>query len=524
MSLFPRVRRLSSTAPWFLALALTLGAVGCHDEDDKCKPEVCDPPINPDAGIIVDPNVSMLLTKNDAFYARNGLEFQPRDFSAAPAELLPDDGGTPVPGVVMAPGVVRFDVPPGTYMVKSSSTQYFVVSWRSVDLSTRLYGRPGRGSVFFPNPVNASLNLLGLAPDPDPNWNNYSDLSFHSLDIEDSGSFSLPQELAEGQTSLVTMEARYSSDYGNVPRFDPAQGDSAWVVQTQQLDAGPEPEGGAPRAYTSLVRAAHLNPFAFNGGVFSVEATLQPAPEQTVRFDWRRDEFNALRIASTTGAPSVTGFVDVYPALKTPQEGWFDYTVNPMLDYAPLRNSPQVPVVKELSFGNPYPMGWEPMAHFSSTYSFNVTKHDGSRTVRANESFLSTEAASELGSTPVRPRVSLPRSFQVEGVSAATSRILGTATPLVSWDAPALGTATGYVLQITRYNADISLLTNVARIYMGPDERSVRLPPGLLTSGNDYVLRLTAHHMPGVSTERGWLTLVVPSATATTSSAMLTLP
>ena len=148
--------------------------------------------------------------------------------------------------------------------------------------------------------------------------------------------------------------------------------------------------------------------------------------------------------------------MDVYPALKTAQEGWFAYSVNPMLDYAPLRNSPQLPVVKELSFGNPYPAGWEPMAQFNTTYSFTVTKHDGSLSVRTNETFVSTEAVSELGATPVRPRVSLPRSFQVDGVAAGISRVLETATPLVTWGAPVLGTATGYVLQITRYSTDTS--------------------------------------------------------------------
>ena len=180
-----------------------------------------------------------------------------------------------------------------------------------------------------------------------------------------------------------------------------------------------------------------------------------------MRFDWRRDEFSTLRSASTVGAPSTTGFVDVYPALRTAQEGWFDYSVNPMLDYAPLRNSPQLPVVKELSFGNPYPTGWEPMAQFTSTYSFTVTKHDGSLSVRTNETFVSTEAVSELGSTPVRPRVSLPRSFQVDGEAAGTSRVLETATPLVTWVAPVLGTVTGYVLQIARYSTDTNGLTNV---------------------------------------------------------------
>ena len=221
----------------------------------------------------------------------------------------------------------------------------------------------------------------------------------------------------------MATDAQYLSDYGNIPRFDPAQGDSAWVVQSQLLNAGADPEGGTPVSYTSLVRAAQLSPFSFEGGTFSVQATLQPAPQQPLRFDWRRDEFDALRIASKTGTPSITGLVEVYPTLKTAQEGWFDYTVSPMLTYSPRRNATQVPLVKELSYGNPYParLG-SPSPQITSTYSFNVMNHDGSRTLRTNETFLSTEAVSDLASAPVRPRVSLPRSLQVEGMAATTPR------------------------------------------------------------------------------------------------------
>ena len=143
-----------------------------------------------DAGIIVDPNVSMLLTKNDAFYTRRGLEYQPRDFTAAPAQLYPDDGGTPVSGEVMAPGVVRFDVPaghlPGEVHRTRSTWSSRGARWTSARGCT---GGRDAGACSFRIRSAASLNLSGLAPDPDPDWNNYSDLSFHSLDIEDSGFF-----------------------------------------------------------------------------------------------------------------------------------------------------------------------------------------------------------------------------------------------------------------------------------------------------------------------------------------------
>jgi hypothetical protein len=144
--------------------------------------------------------------------------------------------------------------------------------------------------------------------------------------------------------------------------------------------------------------------------------------------------------------------------------------------------------------------------------------------MRTLESFITYEPVSTLTSSPVRPHLSLAQNFKVDGTSAITPRILPTATPLVTWDPPASGSAMGYTLVILRFNPATNSLQTVGRIYTGPDDRGVRLPPGMLTPGNDYVLRITARYAPGVRTERVWLTFVVPSADATTSSGVLTLP
>jgi hypothetical protein len=570
MASFSRTRRVFSPVPWFLAVALAVGTVGCHGSD-KCEddPESCNPPPSdsedsgtpdsgtadsgtpdsgtPDSGTVdsgtpdsgtadsgtpdsgtadsgtVDPNKSIVLTTIDTYYNRKGVELVPRDFNASPVTLVKDDGGTPISGTVLEPGKVRFDVPPGTYLMKLSNTGYAQVSWRSVDLSLRRFGRPNRGGQTFPSPAPASLNLTGLEPAADPFWPYFSLLNFNSLDIEDTGPLNLQEDLNAGQTFLMTTEVEYESLYGDIPRFDAAQGDTAWVTQSLAHDGGVTTDGGSPTQYDALVRAAHVDPFDFDGGTFSLQATLQPAPQQPLHFDWRRDEFNALRIAST-GSPSSNATLYVYPALKSAQEGWIDYSVGELLSFFPRGNEAQTPLVKDFMFGNPYPAPWEPVAEFTNTYSFNALKHDGSRSIRTSESFITFEPVSNLTSTPVRPHVSLAQNFKVDGTSATTPRILPTTTPLVTWDAPAIGTATGYTLLISRINPTGNFLQTAARIYTGPDERSVRLPPGLLTAGNDYVLRLTARYVPGVRTERVWFTFVVPSSDATTSSGVLTVP
>ncbi|WP_224365229.1 hypothetical protein [Hyalangium versicolor] len=530
----PHARRRSSPAPWILTAALTVGVLGCSDDEPKCKDEpvkTCVPPDDggtgdagtPDSGTpdasIFDPNTQVLLTQIDVYHTRNGIQSSPYNFNTASTQLVPKDGGTAITGTIVEPGRLRFDAPPGSYLVKNVAN-YYSISWRSVDISARRYGVPGRGSVFFQTPTPTSFNLTGLEPTPDPLSPTASTLRFHSLDIEESGSFDLQQQLGDGQTSLVTTDAQYWSDYGKVPRFDPARGDSAWVVQTVERDAGVEGDGGTPSLYTSLTRAADLNPFAFDGGTLSVQAALQPAPQQTVRFDWRRDEFNALRIASAS-SPFTSGQVEVYPALKTAQDGWIDYSPSPMLSYSAQPRDAQTPRVKELAYGNPYPATWDAIAMFTSTYAFDVTNPDGSRTYRASESFASTEAVSDLATTPVRPRISLPRNFKVDGIAATTPQLLGSATPLVTWDPPELGTPTSYTLAIYSLEPSNDFLRPVTRFYLGPDDRSVSVPPGILTPGKDYHLQLTAQTSPGgLRPERVWFTLVVPLSGATTSSAL----
>jgi hypothetical protein len=499
---------------------VTLCAVltGCPGED-KCG-DATDNPCNPPPD---ETETGLVLTQQDAFYTRRGVERRPRDFSAMPVEVIPAEGGTPVSGTVVEPGRVRFDVPPGSYLVKNSATQYILTSARALDISGRRVGRPDRGGNPFPSPLStpASLNVSGLEPVPA-----FSSplLYFNSLDVEESGSFFTVAGLPSGQTSLVDPNAEYYSDWGSIPRFDAGQGDTAWVLQQVERDAGTPQGASRPWKYSAVTRAARMDPFSFDGEKMNIQATLQPLPALQLRFDLRRDEFNALRLASTQGAPAASMSLDVLPGMKDPQEGWIDYSISQLLVFVPPRNDAQTPLTREFTYANPYPSPWEPVAQFLLTYSFDITRHDGSRSIRTSESFFTVEPASSVASTPVRPQISLPRDFKVDGQSAQTARMLGTLTPLVTWEPPAVGTATAYTLRIDSSTPGTNTLSLVARFYTGPDERSVRLPPGVLKAGTDYVLRITAHHAPGRTPEQTWFATAIPYASAATASSLLTTP
>lgn len=427
---------------------------------------------------------------------------------------------------MVQPGKVQFDAPPGTYLLKDSSIQYILTSSRMLDLSRRRFGRPDRGGDLVQSPSGhpADINVSGLEPARASPFS--TSLHFTSLDIEESGSFFLTSPLAPGQTSVVDPTAEYSSEWGSIPRFSPAQGTTAWVLQRTVREAETPADATEPWRYRTIVRSAALEPFSFDGEVFRIQATLQPTPQQQVRFDLRRDEFAAQREDSATGSSSASLSVLLYPWLNHPRDGSIDFSTSSLLFFSPPRNEPQTPLVRELSFGNPYPSPWEPLALFSLSYGFTITNHDASRSLPAAESFVVFEPLSSLSADPVRPRVSLPRDIRVDGVPAQTARILGSATPVVSWAPPTLGPVTGYMVVIQHYPASASVLRTVARIYTGPDpdDRSVRVPPGVLSSGNEYFVRVSAIYAPGVTPELSGRSTAVPYGTATSFSSLLTVP
>jgi hypothetical protein len=369
------------------------------------------------------------------------------------------------------------------------------------------------------------LDLTGLQPTHASGTVGESALLFNSLAVEEVGGFTLSTSWTEGQTTLLDSDATYSSYYGSIPRFNAAQGDSVWVLQSEGRDAGTPPDAGRPWTSSSVVAAAHLDPFSFDGGSLPIKASLSSVPQQDVHLEWHREEFDALRSASAASGSNYT-FVEFYPMLHDTRDGWIDFAVSPMLALYPGRSETQSLVTRDLTYGNPYPSAWEPIAFFYHSYFFSQPNHDGSRSATLTETSELYLSVSGLASQPaVKPVISMPRDLKVDGLPAFPSRLLETTTPQVTWEAPALGTPSDYVLVIRRSNPTPPTRPTIARIYMSPEHRSVRLPPGLLSAGNTYILELSASHAdPLPPGQLPSMRYVLPYASSTTTSGLLTVP
>jgi hypothetical protein len=91
-------------------------------------------------------------------------------------------------------------------------------------------------------------------------------------------------------------------------------------------------------------------------------------------------------------------------------------------------------------------------------------------------------------SSQISPVISLPQSPLINGLDFYSDQTLTTSTPTISWNPPATGTANYYlvsVVGITPGGGDQSYSFYTTT-------KSVLFPPGLLQSGQTYVVSITA--------------------------------
>jgi hypothetical protein len=94
--------------------------------------------------------------------------------------------------------------------------------------------------------------------------------------------------------------------------------------------------------------------------------------------------------------------------------------------------------------------------------------------------------------------VSPPRNVRVDGADGLT-RAQISRRPLISWDAPAIGTPTSYGVTVFRFSrvGGGPVIAVAEEGFFETTEQSVRVPFGDITPGQEYVFGVTAFDAPG---------------------------
>jgi hypothetical protein len=442
------------------------------------------PPERPPAG-----TRTVIVSYADTHITRQGLVENKPDLSGIELAVhIPDpDGGFDVVSITDDDddGLLEIrDVPSGTYYLQVGSF-YLVSSEGSIDLSEILLGRPD-AVASMASPTDLVFDLEGLIP-----WQSDDDLQVIAPDVGEAYMFADGSLRSSPSTGTTRLDgARLDWFRRNLVRGT-SEGDRLSVAQ---LISTQSPAGWN---YRRLERFFEADPFEQNDGAESrIGGSFAPvALDSTVPLDWRKSQFAAFGSDVHPRAEPAYEQLTVSVLPRASQFGL--YAAGPDLMY--MLHKPNASDINDtFAFGNPYPSSWDKFVVAASRFRVEYSIGDASPAAIYG-GFRSEASLSEIAGKPIRPSLTTVRNIRVNGRSADVDLSGVTPTPTLSWEAPSVGPAAGYVVYAIRL-ADLAGETDLeTHASFITDSTELRVPPGALDPYGVYVFVIGAVQRPGKS-------------------------
>jgi hypothetical protein len=215
------------------------------------------------------------------------------------------------------------------------------------------------------------------------------------------------------------------------------------------------------------------------------------------------------------------------PALLARQNGFFAtyYAGLPSLvDFGPLPGASDVDAT--VSYGDPFTSKAAPWTEFVSVvYAFPVPIPTGKAIGSLSAMMVATVPVEGLAGaaaeTEIAPSISPVQNAQIND-QPLDAPVTGVgASPTVTWQPPAIGTATGYRVVVSAVEAS-SMGVNVRPVAtLHTRSTSIRIPASVMTSGS-YVLTITAIAASGADLTSRPFVGALPYASADHVTALIT--
>jgi hypothetical protein len=140
-----------------------------------------------------------------------------------------------------------------------------------------------------------------------------------------------------------------------------------------------------------------------------------------------------------------------------------------------------------LSFGNPFPASWPLTLTLNVGVSIDVKTPAGPVLAAFVRSGVDRAPIAGLVD-PLGPELSAPANATVDG-QPLSYLAGGSLTPLIAWETPSLGTASFFVITIS----DRAKIAPPRPAQIITTAMSGRIPPGILASGHEYNVLVTAY-------------------------------
>ena len=439
----------------------------------------------------------------------NGIDNIPDDLSVRTisARVVGADGTfTDYPGTGRADGTFSIpNVPNGTFYLQNGST-YLVTSESVLDLGRSSAGRPNTAYATVTTPL--SISATNLAP-----WQTGDRLELISTNAN-AWYFDLQDYIAHPADGETTLSTTADTLLWEQPLIDGAAGDRATLLHLSKKSS----DTGV--AYTAVSGVATFAPFTqVDGQSASIAADLTPVGStNTISLDWRLTQYEALQSQMVAGTSSVW-----YRALGVQghpgdtSRGMFSNTADFLLVDPPAGADL---ATGTMSYGQPLVGSWG--SSVLGRVMFTRTYQLGTST--AMRQYATVETIDPVGAAtagPLAPRMGPVQNVRIDGADAFTS-LTGVATsPTVSWDAPAIGSATVYKVFVRRVFEDAGKTVSQPVATIATAGTSVKVPPGVMTAGEHYLVRILASSNVA-TTARAPNRMTLPDASAAVLTELFT--
>jgi hypothetical protein len=482
-----------------LLLALICaGSWGCGDGDDNSNnnnnnntPDAG----HPDAAEPDGPPPDVTITGNTA---RRGIVdgpavVTPIDVTGSVSAIVVDSTGTATtyPATGHADGSFTITLPPGTndFFLEDDNAGFLSHSSAlKLDLGWAELGRPDVAPI--QNPTDLTFALTGMAP-----WTDDDLIEMFSAGAASFARFGAG-DVESG--APVAGDTALSATIGWADQVQPnvisgAAGDVAWIDQLSAHVIGAD-------EYYTLSRSYATRDLEQTDGTPSRlpatgTAALVTPPTELLELDFRRSAFASTKTLVNPTATDYMGRLVVGAAPGYLEDGWYMQTVAPSLVFYTAAG-PGMDTDLDLglvAFGNPFPPTWGVFGVARWLFEVDFLLAGTTTPAQVFAQNLVVAPAWSFGAGPIAPRITPVRSPKLNGTLDATVAQTGVSTtPTVSWLAPTIGAPCSYSVSIF---ALVAHNTTTKRVYVTSiltGDTTLRIPPGVLESGQSYVFRIEA--------------------------------
>ena len=152
-----------------------------------------------------------------------------------------------------------------------------------------------------------------------------------------------------------------------------------------------------------------------------------------------------------------------------------------------------------VAYGNPYPSSWPLFVAYAYEATTNYLA-PGATSSYPWPTFVEGWTTSLPSATsPIEPPVGVVQSPLINGANFFSNLKRVGLTPLLEWSAPTVGAGTYYNVQLIQLaNIDGYTIPNYIAGFT-TQQTSLRVPAGLLATGETYVVEITSYYIPGLN-------------------------